>query len=225
MANCETASVNHRGASTKKKPASPARRKAKQERSAETINVILEATARVLIQHGYRATTTRRIATAAGYSVGTLYQYFADKDAIVGRLIDRHYADLLTSFVRALESSALGPLENAIEEMLHAMAHAYANSRSLHRVIVEQIPHADRSKRVADMRAIMSMHIAEFLTAHAAEVRASDTDLAAAVVVHSAQALIQMSTQDSAAHGRLILEIRTLICSYLRAPSTSRAQP
>ncbi len=56
----------------------PPRRKAKQERARETIEIVIEAAARVLLREGYARASTNRIAETAGVSVGTIYQYFSD---------------------------------------------------------------------------------------------------------------------------------------------------
>lgn len=77
------------------KQAKVPRRKAKQERSAQTIEAIVEAAAQVLLERGYESTTTNRIAERAGVSVGSLYQYFADKDAVFGRLLERQAARIV----------------------------------------------------------------------------------------------------------------------------------
>ena len=59
------------------------RKRPLQERSRSTVDVVLEAAAQVLERDGYTATTTDLIAERAGVSIGTLYQYFPNKDAIL----------------------------------------------------------------------------------------------------------------------------------------------
>ena len=54
---------------------------------------ILDAGARVFAEFGYAAGTTNRIAATAGVSVGSLYSYFPNKDAIVTQLVRRHIDD------------------------------------------------------------------------------------------------------------------------------------
>lgn len=66
-----------------KKVIDPYRKFPKQARSQETVNVILEATSQILQIHGQQALTTNAIAELAGVSIGTLYQYFPDKGAIM----------------------------------------------------------------------------------------------------------------------------------------------
>ncbi len=63
------------------------RKTAKQARSAETIRVILEAAARILERQGHAGFTTNAVAEHAGVSIGSLYQYFPGKDALIGALI------------------------------------------------------------------------------------------------------------------------------------------
>ena len=67
----------------------PTKRTPKQARSRATIEVILTAAAQVLERHGYRQATTDRIAERAGVSVGSIYQYFANKDEVFERLFER----------------------------------------------------------------------------------------------------------------------------------------
>ncbi len=66
-----------------------------QKRSAETVAVILEAAARILEQHGFEGFNTNAIAERAGVSIGSLYQYFRSKDALLSGLIAREVAPLL----------------------------------------------------------------------------------------------------------------------------------
>ena len=71
-----------------------ARKIASQERSRATVEAILEATARILIREGFDKASTNRVAEVAGVSVGSLYQYFPSKDALVAALIARHGEDI-----------------------------------------------------------------------------------------------------------------------------------
>lgn len=71
-----------------KTPASINRRQPVQARSRRTVAVILQATAQILVKEGEAALTTNYIAERAGVSVGTLYQYFPDKQAVCHALVD-----------------------------------------------------------------------------------------------------------------------------------------
>ena len=75
-----------------------------QRRSAVTVDVIFEATIQVLLAHGFERTTTTRIAERAGVSVGSVYQYFPDKRALLAAVVRRHVADVVSVGVAACEA-------------------------------------------------------------------------------------------------------------------------
>src|SRR5690348_7188303 len=70
----------------RKKPVVSARKQPRQARSTRLVADILEAAGRVLAKEGATRFTTARVAEAAGVSVGSLYQYFPSKEAILFRL-------------------------------------------------------------------------------------------------------------------------------------------
>lgn len=72
-----------------RKTASLLRREPTQARSQATMETLYEATAQIIEQEGFEALSTNKIAAKAGFSIGTLYQYFPTKEAIVAAIIDR----------------------------------------------------------------------------------------------------------------------------------------
>lgn len=95
-----------------------------QERAHATIEVLLEATAHILVEVGYARLSTNRVARRAGVSIGSLYQYFSDKDALVDalarRFIDRQIAIVLAQ----LERSEDVPLDTAIRSLIQGIVEA-----------------------------------------------------------------------------------------------------
>src|ERR1700759_4306002 len=75
----------HKGSSA------PARRNARQARSKATVEKILDAAARLIVEQGGDAVTMTGIARRADVVIGSLYQYFADKSAINRALLERHH--------------------------------------------------------------------------------------------------------------------------------------
>jgi AcrR family transcriptional regulator len=73
----------------------PPRKLPKQARSVATVSVLVEAAARILEQHGHGGFSTNAVAERAGVSIGSLYQYFPRKDALIGALIARETAGLV----------------------------------------------------------------------------------------------------------------------------------
>lgn len=89
-------------------PTSP-RKSPRQERSRRTVERILDAAARVFHEQGYAAATTNDIADEADVSVGSLYQYFPNKDALLVALTARHIEDTtagLADLLSGLEAEA-----------------------------------------------------------------------------------------------------------------------
>jgi len=80
------------------------RKNPRQARSQFTVEAILEAAARILEDEGHNAFSTNAVARRAGFSIGSLYQYFPSKDAIVGALLQRESALLLEGAVAALNA-------------------------------------------------------------------------------------------------------------------------
>jgi AcrR family transcriptional regulator len=72
----------------------PVRRAPVQERSRRRVEAVLDATERLVVEAGVEALTTRQIADAAGIPVASLYQYFADKEAVLLALADRDMAEM-----------------------------------------------------------------------------------------------------------------------------------
>jgi AcrR family transcriptional regulator len=79
------------------------RKRPSQARSVETMSIIIEAAARILEMEAHNGFSTNAVASKAGVSIGTLYQYFPNKEAILGALIARETAQLLSRAEGALE--------------------------------------------------------------------------------------------------------------------------
>jgi AcrR family transcriptional regulator len=118
------------------------RRSPRQDRSRETVEAILEAAAHVFEQHGYAAGTTNRIADRAGVSIGSLYQYFPNKDAIVVELMRRHIAEAEEVAWPALEHlvETTPPLHDGLTAIVMGMIGLHQQSPRLHRVLFEEAP-------------------------------------------------------------------------------------
>ena len=136
-------------------PGSHLRKRPTQARSRRTVEAILQAADRVLQREGYEAASTNRLAHVAGYSVGSLYQYFADKESVVRTLLDewllREEAELarhLTATPQTPASACLAPWVRALFEAQGRDAHvlrafvehgeALYGASALHRVVALQ---------------------------------------------------------------------------------------
>lgn len=89
-----------------RRPLTNPRKHASQERSRATVEVLIEATARILVREGFDKAGTNRIAEQAGVSIGPLYQYYPSKEALVAAVIDRHNEELMQVVRGALAEAA-----------------------------------------------------------------------------------------------------------------------
>src|SRR5678809_1130501 len=102
------------------------RKSATQARAQATVDAILEATARILVKEGYDRASTNRIALAAGVSIGSLYQYFPSKEALVAALIERHMDEMLVVVTEAVAGIEGKPIEQAVRSIVEKMVKAHA---------------------------------------------------------------------------------------------------
>ncbi|QOG07401.1 TetR/AcrR family transcriptional regulator [Aureimonas sp. OT7] len=99
------------------------RKRPRQTRSQETVATIVEATARILEDAGHHGFSTNAVARRAGVSIGSLYQYFPDKDALIGALVARE-GDRLFEAAEAAASVPSG--KDALERLIAAaVAHQF----------------------------------------------------------------------------------------------------
>src|SRR5581483_8283776 len=95
----------------RKTPVISPRKQPRQTRSAQLVADVLEAAARVLVRDGAHRFTTARVAETAGISVGSLYQYFPNKEAILFRLQAEEWRQTMTQLRRIFGDASVAPLE------------------------------------------------------------------------------------------------------------------
>ena len=106
------------------------RKAPRQARAAATVSAILEATAHILREGGLPGLSTNRIAERAGASIGSLYQYFPSREAILAELLRRERAVLLEHFKSVTARMEELPLAAAIDALISAgVAHQIGDAR------------------------------------------------------------------------------------------------
>ncbi len=162
------------------------RRKPTQARARETIDIILRATAQVLIADGYDRASTNRIARVAGVSVGSLYQYFPNKQAVVAALAHDHVSRTMSVVEAGLLEHVSTPLAEAIPKIVHALIKSQQIDPDLHRVMVQQAP----VSAFSDAKRGMATLLKAWMEARSDEIRLVDLDMAAFVLVEAVDATI-----------------------------------
>ena len=172
-----------------RRPPTNPRKHASQDRSRATVDALIEATARILVSEGFDKASTNRIAEKAGVSVGSLYQYFPGKEALVIAVIERHHQEIMQVVRGALEEVATLPMERAVRKLVATAVEAHRIDPKLHRVLAEQIPRTGRLERVEAYNREAYNLFRAWLESHRNEFRRVDLDLAAFVCVTSIEAL------------------------------------
>jgi AcrR family transcriptional regulator len=114
-----------------------ARRLPKQERALHKIDLIFEATMRLLDSVEIVNLTTNAIAAKAGISIGTLYQYFDDKDAVLDALSGRELKGLGSKVMESMDPAVPRTSEERLRLMVSAVFETYGGRRRVHKVLLE----------------------------------------------------------------------------------------
>ncbi|MES2149165.1 MAG: TetR/AcrR family transcriptional regulator [Pseudomonadota bacterium] len=198
------------------------RKHASQDRSRMTVDALIEATARILVREGYDKASTNRIAEEAGVSVGSLYQYYPGKEALVVAVIERHNRDLMHLVRGALAEVVAQPVEQAVRRLVAVAIEAHRLDPKLHRVLAEQIPRTGSMENVEAFNRETYGLFKAYLEGHADELRTLDLGLAAYVCVTSIEALTHNAVlhragmlSDEAAR-MLVDEATRLVVGYLQ---------
>lgn len=142
------------------------RRKPRQVRAELTRDRILTAAAHVFAEHGYAAGTTNRIAERARVSIGSLYQYFPNKDAILAELVVRHIDRGSWDQAEQLDL-APGTLEPVVRALVRDAIDNHRDDPRLLRIMIEEAQFSQElrdtvirhgEQRVAQVRDLFARH-------------------------------------------------------------------
>lgn len=163
------------------------RRKPRQVRAELTRDRILTAAAHVFAEYGYAAGTTNRIAERARISIGSLYQYFPNKDAILAELLVRHIDRGRWTLADQLDLSA-GSLEATVRTLVRDAIDNHRDDPQLLRIMFKEAPVSQElletiarheRKRVDQLRDLLARH---------PDVRVQGLDTAAELIVFTVEA-------------------------------------
>jgi len=206
------------------------RKRPRQQRSKDTVDSILEATARVLKHDGFDGLTTNAVAAKAGVSIGSLYQYFPNKEALVATLVARHNREMLQLLRDALEKVASRDLATTMRELVRATVDAHLVDPALHRIFAEQVPRMGQLAKIEALQRETFLLIRAYLEERRDEISVRDLDSATFICVTTAEALTHeyvINKPDALADDRerFIDEVTRLLMGYLTPGSTPRAGP
>jgi AcrR family transcriptional regulator len=117
------------------------RRQPTQRRAQETVGAILDAVIRLLKRGGVSAVTTNSVAETAGVSIGSVYQYFPNKQAIFIALHERHIHQVDQVLRRKISESEGETLDVLVASLLDGMIEMHASDPELATLLGSEVPH------------------------------------------------------------------------------------
>jgi AcrR family transcriptional regulator len=188
-----------------------ARKAPEQARSQETVGVILEASARILESAGLRGFNTNAIAGRAGVSIGSLYQYFPNKDSIVLALIGSFERTLHDTVVKAVHDGKGKGLKPRLSLVIRALVSAHYDRPRLNRVLETE---EERLGSQADDSAFHA-NLLQLLRDHQNEVAVPVSRTTERVVIAILRALVDLGLASGASPRSTEQRAMRAICGYL----------
>lgn len=188
--------------------------------------MLLEATERRLGAVGLAGTTTRTIARLAGVSVGSLYQYFPGRDALVSAIVTRRLADLEDRFIKQLEVVRDLPLSEAMADSARSVRAQGPWEEALYPVVFAVAAEVGKSAAFEQLQVRLTRLTVSELERRRAELRDDlDLELAAHFLVRGLPAAgLALYPLHAASCERLVYELARVALSYLTG-STALVSP
>lgn len=195
------------------------KRKPKQSRSTATVTAIVDAAAQLLLRTDYQSTSTNRIAELAGVSIGSVYQYFADKNEIYDAVLDSYSSRLVTGLRAVTPDPAMG-LQETLEALVFSVYSADPDGPLLLRRI-RQAPDAHFQEKLQNAKAQIAEFLRGVLIRRPESLDVSDLNLSLRILIDAVEGIFINAPvgQDPRVLAR---ELARLIARYLLAPGPAR---
>lgn len=187
------------------------KRQPQQRRARDTAEVLVQATAHILSRDGAQGITTNHVADAAGVSIGSLYQYFDNKEELVEEVRRRYGESFRQRLLAHIASAGALPIPDAVAACVRVLIELHAEDPGLHNAVSAEGP--DNSER-----RLLHQIAVGWLDARPGEVRRANRGLAAAVALEAAEALIHgaaLRTPERLRDAEFAAEVTDLLVRYL----------
>jgi len=194
------------------------RKHAVQARSEATVSALFEASIQVLIAVGYGKLTTIRVAERAGVSVGTLYQYFPNRRALINSVIERYLDEISASIERDCQSLNECTLEEIATGLVDAFIAAKWRRIDVARAMHEPLVDAGGAELVRAAATRAAQRVAGIL-ASCSDAEFHDVHSLSLFVVMACSSLLQTAVTDhteGVQRGMLHDHMRAMLLGYLR---------
>jgi AcrR family transcriptional regulator len=190
----------------------------RQSRSQQTLDLILDTAAELFVEVGYETTTTNAIAEKAEISIGTLYRYFPDKDAVLKALADRYQQQSHLLFETLfVEDARYLPPEVLLDRLIDPFLSLYRKYPVYAHILLGADVSADIAAVSCDMEAEMIAKLAEFfrmLAPHLDKTRAHLVAVVSKAVVKLLISLV-IASRDAQYQANVTHEVKQMLLGYL----------
>jgi AcrR family transcriptional regulator len=194
------------------------RKQPQQDRSRVTVEAILEATTHILTEEGYDKANTNRIADRAGISIGSLYQYFPNKESLITALIEQHSNEMAELVETKLNHLFDSPLEIVVPELIKAVIAAHAINPKLHQVLSEEVPRLGKSIQMEQSQERVAQILTSYLDRWRDRIAPQNLAMTVFILCRTVDALSHAAVieyPDFVKDDRFEIEVSNLLLSYL----------
>lgn len=207
---------------TKSKSAAKPRKMPVQARSRATVDAIIQAATYILTKVGWEGLTTNAIAERAGVNIGSLYQFFPNKEAVIAELQRRHAVETRSDLRKALEVLSEQPsLRQALTLVVEMLVEEHRAAPAVHKAIYDELPRTVRllEEDKKQLRGQFLDVIKPFMK------NVPDPDLATYMVGVAAHSVIHTVTAERPkllGDPNFVPELVTLLQNYLSRPQARK---
>jgi AcrR family transcriptional regulator len=194
------------------------RRTPQQARSQQRVDLILDVAAEIFAEVGYESATTNAIAERAGVSIGSLYRYFPDKDAILHALSRRHYEQVQALFDEVFTKDAVYlPLPVLLDRLIDPFIELHIACPAYKHMLLGSDISADIAAASEELGQEITERIAGILQLTAPNMDEQQAHLIATVCKAQVKALITLITPagDKEFRSQITAEVKRMLFAYL----------
>ena len=189
-----------------------------QERSQQTVDAIVTAGAHILAHEGFDALNTNAVAERAGASIGSVYQYFPNKEAILAAVLEKHSENEAQFFIERMQELEGKDLRARVRGLLAIPLEFRRQHAPLQQALLEQMPTLGRYFDLRERVRRAAEPLRAMLDAHASEIQRKNLDLACHVLVNAIQSLTHdgiLPRPEGLSDDELLDELTHLCVGYL----------
>jgi|SoiMethySBSTD1v2_1073268.scaffolds.fasta_scaffold74521_4 AcrR family transcriptional regulator len=193
------------------------RRTPRRQVGQNIVEAILESATQLLVREGYSALSTNRIAELAGVSIGSLYQYFPGKQAVIAALARRLEYRALEIFAKTIDALSHESVRKVAHSLIVDLAGERLGALAARREILREVPRAWTEEASREVDELVTDGLAQHLASRA-DVRPGNHRVMALIVTHAVEAVLEAAVlrhPDLLAEPEFLRELAELPARYL----------